>query len=820
MGFFDWLRRPQRAIAAVKPERELVDHEAAGPSQRGVELLRSGQMLAASQQFREAVAREPGVASHHVNLAYTLQQVGEGVAALDHLRLAVSLDPESLDARYMLAGALETLPDFEGAVEHVRAALALRPDFEAARIDLCRMLALKGDLVQARAAIEEAMTLHPSNADFHHYLGNVCVTEGQPDAAVEHYRRALELRPDHVQVIANIGSTLRIKGLYEEAIASYEQALKLDPTFADAHAKWGMTRKAQGRLAESEEAFRRALQLDPKNPDTLNEMGMVLQEQGKLPQAIEHYRRAISLRPDLPGGYVNLGMALDHNGQSGEAVDVYKQGLAIKPSHELHGNLGITLAKLGNTDEAIDHYHEAIRLSPDNLSVHCNLASALGDTGATEQAIAAYRDVLAKRPDFLMPHSNLLVYLASTGHASTQEYLAEARRFDAKLARPPEDPPVRRNLASGQPLRVGFVSGDLRTHPVGLFIEGIIQHLEPSKLELIAYSTVGQEDALTARIKPRFGQWVQLRGLGDDAAARRIRADEVDILIDLAGHTAENRLAVFARRAAPVQLSWLGYWASTGVSEIDYVLADEGCVPIGDEHQFSERIWRLPQTRLCFTPPATDAAPPVAPLPALQRGHITFGCFQRLPKITDEVLALWGEVFARLPDARLLIQSVQTGRAKAVEQTLARLARVGIASDRVTLRGPVPRDVYLQAYSEVDIVLDTFPYTGGTTTCEALWMGVPTLTLSGDTMISRQGEALMRAAGLPQWVATDRADFVCKAALLASDMPALAAWREGVRGRLAGTALFDVRRFARNFEEAVAEIWRQGAAASAETRSS
>jgi len=820
MGFFDWLRGPQRAAAAAEPRHENVDREVVDPSKRGVELLKAGQMLAASQQFREAVAREPGVASHHVNLAYALQQIGEGTAAIDHLRLAVSLDPESFDAQYMLVGALEGLPDLDGAVEHARAALALRPDFEAVRIDLCRVLALKGDLAQARAAIEEAMALNPSNADFHHYLGNVCVADGQPDAAIEHYRRALELRPGYVQVIANIGSALRIKGLYEEAIASFEQALKLDPAFADAHAKWGMTRKAQGRFSEAEEAFRRALQLEPQNPDTLNEMGMVLHEQGKLIQAIEHYRRAISLRPELPGAYTNLGMALDHNGQSGEAVEVYKQGLAIKPSHEVHGNLGIALAKLGNTDEAIEQYHAAIALNPDNLIVHCNLASALGDTGATEQAIAAYRDVLEKRPDFLMAHSNMLVYLAATGHASPQEYLAEARRFDAKLSRPPQEPPVRRDVAPGQPLRVGFVSGDLRTHPVSLFIEGILQHLDSDKLELIAYSTAGQEDALTTRIKPRFRQWVQLKGLDDEAAARRIRDDEIDILIDLSGHTAENRLAVFARRPAPVQLSWLGFWASTGVSEIDYVLADEGCVPIGNEYQFSEQIWRLPRTRLCFTPPAAGAAPPVAPLPALQRGHVTFGCFQRLPKITDEVMALWGEVFRRLPEARLFIQSVQTGRAKAIEQTLARLARVGIASERVTFRGPVTRDVYLQAYAEVDIVLDTFPYTGGTTTCEALWMGVPTLTLSGDTMISRQGETLMRAAGLPTWVANDRDDFVRKAVQLASDVPGLTAFRDGARDRLATSALFDVGLFARHFEEALAGIWRETATASSETRAS
>ena len=808
MGFFDWLRKPQRAIAAVDPEREAMVGEVTDPSERGVELLKAGQMLAASQQFREAVAREPDVASHHVNLAYALQQIGEGAAATDHLRRAASLDPSSFDAQYMLAGALEALPDLVGAVEHARAALALRPDFEAARIDLCRMLALKGDLVEARAAIEEAMALNPSNPDFHHYLGNVCVAEGQPDAAIGHYRRALELRPDQAQVVANIGSAQRSQGLYDEAIASYEQAMRIDPALADAHAKLGMLLKAQGRFVEAEGALRKATQLEPRNVDALSELAWVCRALGRPAETVEHYRRAAELRPDLPNTYANLGLALEESGQTGDAIDILRRGLAVKPTPDLHGNLAITFSRLGNMDEAIEHYEEALRLQPENPFARCNIASALGDMGATERAIAAYREVMREWPELLVAHSNLLFYLAITDHETPQEYLAEARRFNARLTHTPL-PTVQPDRTPGRRLRVGFVSGDFRLHPVGLFIEGILGHLDPGKLELVAYQTQGLEDVLTARIRPHFQQWVMLKGLDDEAAARRVRADRIDILVDLAGHSAENRLGVFAYRAAPVQISWLGYFASTGVSEMDYVLADEGCVPHGSEAQFTERVWRLPQTRLCFTPPPADTTPEVEPLPALRRGVVTFGCFQRLPKISDDVIGLWGEVFSRVPGARLLIQSVQTGRTKAVEQLLARLARVGIAADRVTIRGPVSREAYFRSYGEVDIVLDTFPFPGGTTTCEALWMGVPTLTLRGETMLSRQGETMMRVAGLPEWVADDRADYVRKAVQLAADLPALARVRESMRSRVGKTALFDVQQFARRFEEALAAIWSQ-----------
>jgi predicted O-linked N-acetylglucosamine transferase (SPINDLY family) len=240
---------------------------------------------------------------------------------------------------------------------------------------------------------------------------------------------------------------------------------------------------------------------------------------------------------------------------------------------------------------------------------------------------------------------------------------------------------------------------------------------------------------------------------------------------------------------------------------MDYVLADDICVPDGCDHLFIEKVWRLPQTRLCFTPPPDGTTPDVSALPALQRGHITFGCFQRLPKINDSVLSLWQQVFAALPNARLLLQSHQTGRRLYVEQILARLVGAGISADRVTVRGPAHRSAYLQSYGEVDIVLDTFPYTGGTTTCEALWMGVPTVTLTGETMIARQGVAMMRAAGLPDWVAEHPADYVRKAVAFGSDVDALARLRASMRERVQASPLFDVRLFAGHLEEALTGIW-------------
>ena len=780
---------------------------ATDPVKPGVALLEAGDLPGAREAFRKAVEQNPRSAANRVNLAFALQQTGAETDALPHLRQAVSLDAQSFDAQYMLGGALERVSDFQGAVEHLRFAIALQPDFEPARADLCRVLARSGDTGAAREAIVAAIALDPGNADFHLYLGNLCMTESDLAAALESYARALTLRPDYPQAHANIGLALHAQARFDEAAESFERALAIDPLSSETHAKLGLTRKAQRRFGDAVASLRRALELQPENADTLNDIGTVLQEQGQLEQAITCYRRAIALRPDLPGGYANLGLALYEQGEVAQAVAMYRQGLAIRPVAEMHDNLAIALQKQGKVDEAIEHYHKALALKPDNLNTRCNLAAALADGGGPQQAIAAYRQILEQRPDHMIAHSNLLFNLSVDEYASPEDYLAEARRFDSKLRTCSFGPFATPAPAEGRRLRIGFVSGDLRSHPVGYFLEGILHHLDASKLELFAYPTIAKEDELTVRIKPLFKGWTLLKGLSDEAAARAIRADRIDVLLDLAGHTGDNRLPVFGWRPAPVQVSWLGYFASTGISAMDYVLADDICVPFGNDHLFTETVWRLPQTRLCFTPPAAGSTPDVSALPALQRGHITFGCFQRLPKINDNVLALWQRVFETLPSARLLLQSHQTGRPIYIEKILARLATFGISPDRVTVRGPAHRNAYLQSYAEVDIVLDTFPYTGGTTTCEALWMGVPTLTLAGESMIARQGAALLSAAGLSEWVAEAPEEYVRKAVEFAGDVRSLARLRASLRDRLPASTLFDVRLFAGRLEQALARIW-------------
>lgn len=806
---------PLAALAKDAPQKDAATGDV-DPAKLGVSLLQSGKLAAAADAFRNAVALAPESAVNRVNLAYALQELGSAVGAVPQLRQAILLDPASFDAHYMLGGSLEQLGEHANAAQHLRQATALDPAFEPARAALCRALVASGDLAQARAAIQDAIAFNPRNADFHHYLGNVCLSESCAEAAIASYARALELQPNYAQVHGNLGLALHAQQQYDAAAASFERALAIDASLIDMHVKLAQTRKAQDRLEDAARSLQRALDARPDDAETLNQLGTVLHAQGQLDRSALCYRKAIELKPDQPGAYGNLGLALYEQDKVGEAVLMYRRGLAVRPLATTHDNLGIALQKQGAVDEAIEQYRCALALDPDNLNTRCNLGAALADDGGPRPAMAAYRDILAIKPDHLVAHSNLLFSMSYDSESTVDDYLAEARRFDAKLA---SASALRTRVADGavpRPMRVGFVSGDLRNHPVGYFFQGLIKHLDPARFKLYAYSTSPTEDELTARLRSQFAAWHLIKGRSEASSAQQIADDRIDILIDLAGHSGLNALPLFALRAAPLQATWLGYFASTGVSAIDYILADSHCAPIGSEAQFTEKVWRLPDTRLCYAPPASNEAPQVAPAPAARHGHVTFGSFQRLPKLNDAVLSLWGQVLASVPNSKLFIQSPQMARARFVQDILRRLAEVGVAPERVSVRPPSGRAQYLSAYADVDIVLDTFPYTGGTTTCEALWMGVPTLTLAGDSMLARQGVGMMTCAGLADWVAQTPAEYVRKAAEFAADIPALLRLRAGLRDQVRASPLFDTGLFAQSFEASLVGMWQDKYPATAE----
>jgi predicted O-linked N-acetylglucosamine transferase (SPINDLY family) len=593
-------------------------------------------------------------------------------------------------------------------------------------------------------------------------------------------------------------------------VESYRRALQIDPGFADAHRDLGNVYSDLGQHELAAASFRRAIEIQTDCSELYSNLGNALKELGQYDAAVASYGRALELNPAYSGAHNNLGNALKELGQIDAAISSYRQALQTDPGFaEAHCNLGVALSDLRRFDDAVACYCKALELKPDHAWAHCNLGNARKDLGQLDQALACYRRALQIKPDFADAHSNLLFTLNYRSDQSAAALLSEARRYGDSVARRARASESWSNPADpARRLRVGLVSGDLRDHPVAYFIEGVLAALASTaseRIELYAYSNHFHEDAFSAKIKQSCRNWLRAKALSDEQLAQRIRNDGIDILIDLSGHTAHNRLPMFAWKPAPVQLSWLGYFATTGVAAIDYFLADPWTLPHAEECNFTEKIWRFPQSRLCFTPPAELIE--AGPLPALLNCHISFACFNDLAKINDSVIAVWARVLAAVPNSRLLLKARQLADPVARQDMLDRFARHGIAAARLLLEGPSSRIDYLQTYRQVDIVLDTFPFPGGTTTAEALWMGVPVLTLAGGGFLSRQGVGLLMNAGLPEWVASDVEDFVARALTHASDLPALAALRGRLRQQVLCSPVFDAAGFAQHFESALRDIW-------------
>jgi protein O-GlcNAc transferase len=411
---------------------------------------------------------------------------------------------------------------------------------------------------------------------------------------------------------------------------------------------------------------------------------------------------------------------------------------------------------------------------------------------------------VALAPDNFEARSNLLMTLHSLPQVSVADILETARAYGAELPRRPA-PAFRNSADPGRRLRIGYVSADLREHPVGFFLDAILASHHEARVETVLYSDMAYSDAQTERLRSLAGDWRVIAGVSDDEAARRIAADGIDILVDLAGHTGSNRLSLFGMRAAPVQASWLGYFGTTGVPAMDYVLADGVVLPAGDEAVFTEAPVRLPAPYLCWTPPRS--AVEAATFPGLAQSAVTFGCFNNRAKITDEVVAVWAKILSRVAGSTLFLKSWSLADAGNRQGLIDAFDGHGIAAGRLIFEGLSSREEGLAAYNRVDIALDPFPFGGCTTTADTLWMGVPVVTMAGARWSGRMSQTILKAVGLEDWVAPDRDAYVEMAARAASDLAALAPLRSGLRDRVTASPFCDGPALTRNLEAAYRAMW-------------
>ena len=595
---------------------------------------------------------------------------------------------------------------------------------------------------------------------------------GQIGQAEQLLRQALAVDPRNVDCLHLLGVIAGHAGHPQASLELIDHALKLRPDFAAAHANRGVALLALGRAGEATASFRRSVELDPGQVHGWYALGNALGAESDWAGAEAAFRRALAVDPGSYQARNNLAQVLERQGRLDEAIAAYREALAQAPEAPImQYNLGVALQLSGQVEEALAHYRRAVQLQPNYVAAHSNILQALNYLpGAAEALLDEHRAFDVQQTRRLMP-----------GHPS----------------RPSDLEPERR-------LRIGYVSGDFRVHPVGSYLVGPLEHHDRAAFEVVCYSAFDQKDEVAARIASATDRWRDISAMDDARAAQLVRRDRIDILVDLSGHTDKNRPLLFAQKPAPVQVSWLGYPGTTGMSAIDYLVLDASTAPPGAETWVSEALVRLPHGRFCYSPPSY--APEVATPPSRP---VTFGSFNNVAKLGPEVVRLWARVLDAAPGSRLLLKWKHLSQPSVRERVSGAFAAAGVGPDRLELRGHSPHPDMLAEYADVDIALDPFPYSGGLTSSEALWMGVPVVTWPQDRVASRQTLAFLHGLGLEDLAARSEDDYVRIAAALAADADRRAELRRTLRPCMAAAPMNDPKAFAAALDAAYRWMWRR-----------
>lgn len=751
-------------------------------------LYEAGRLEEAEQAYQEILGLYPGQHVATLQLALIAHRRGNGVRAIELVEEALRLNPLYPPAHNHMGNALRGAQRFEESISSYRRAIALDSAYAAPHFNLGTVLLGKGEIEGALASFEAGLAIDPRNLDAHNALGMALMQAGQPARAVESYRRALQLDPDSFQVLNNLAIALRELKLPSEALRVCRRSLQLNGAIPELHNTLGLLLSDLGQEDDAMAAFRSSIELRPEYPEPHNNLGSVMMKLARYPEAILHFQKALQHAPRYVEALANLGSA-------------------FRETREI--------------TRALSCCDAALELRPEYRNAHYVRALALVAQGAVPEALAAFE--LAHCREERDGHSTLLLIMNNSHEATQQGIYLESRRWEElhcaeaagrRLPHGNGSDPERR-------LRIGFVSPDFRKHSVSYFVEPLLEqwHREGKGGDCVCYADVAKPDPTTKRLQGLVGQWVDAVGLSDRELAQRVREDGIDILFDLSGHTGQ-RLGLFAEKPAPVQVSWVGYPNTTGLSAIDYRLTDAVADPEGEPDLYhSERLYRLPDGFLCYGPP--EEAPAVAPLPAAENGFVTFGSFNNLAKVTPEVIRLWARLLACVPGSRLVMKCPSFADLPTRRRCEEAFASLGTDPALLDFRAwEQSTESHLSIYGGVDIALDTFPYNGTTTTCEALWMGVPVVTLLGDRHAARVGGSILQRLGLTDLVAGDAERYLAVAASLAGDLERLASLRRSLRGMMARSPLCDAPSFSSALDTACRDMWRRwcltgGAAADA-----
>jgi predicted O-linked N-acetylglucosamine transferase (SPINDLY family) len=732
----------------------------------------------AEAALQKSVRLAPGMAVVHYNLGVIRQRLGRLEQAAQSMRQAVALNSQFAEAHQELGNILAQRGELEKAAQCYRQALAIRPQYPQACSNLAACLCRQGDYAAAEDWYGRALQIAPGLVEAAVGMSDIFATQGRNEEAVQVVRTAMRAAPRALSLRRQLGKLLLAAKDYTGAEACFVDVLAAAAGDVEAAIGYGNVLTELDRYPEAEKVYRRLLQSDPDNLPALVNLGRVYRELDRHEESMRCLRRAIELSPQLAEAHYNLANNYNDLYRLGEAEQSYRKALEILPAFaQAAVNLGSMVFSQGRIHEAIDWYRKAWRMQPD------------------------YHEAAG----------NYLMALNYSSDLSPEYVYEQHRDWGARQTAPVTGAVRARPDALRLPLRLGLVSGDFRNHSVAFFIDALLRHHDREQLHIVCYANVRKPDSRTDSLRALAAGWRDVTGMSDAAVATQVAEDAIDILVDLSGHTDGNRLGVLARKPAPVQVTYLGYPNTTGLSAVDYRISDAIADPPDQPELAVEKIVRLPGIFICYTPP--DTAPPVQPEADDPDRPLTFGSFNSPAKISDELLEVWAELLAQMPESRLFLKGVAFVDESAGRRLRTAFEARGVDPQRLEVRGwtrEIPE--HLALYHRVDIALDTFPYNGTTTTCEALWMGVPVVTLSGRAHAGRVSHAILAGIGREQWAASNVGEYVQKAMMLAADVAALREGRAALRQLMAESLLTDAVQHARNMEQLMLSL-REGSGA-------
>jgi protein O-GlcNAc transferase len=773
---------------------------------QAVEYHRAGRLTEAGTLYLQVLDHEGNHPEALHLLGVTKLQIGQLAEALELIKRAADLKPQVARYQISLGQAFSGMGRLDEAIAAHERAAQLQPDLPEAWFGWGTALQAIGRYQEAVDVYGRVIRLNPDHVDALNNLGNALHVLGRTPEAIKMYRRALEVRPESPATYNNLAIALQRGKKLDEAVAAFRKSIELRPDFAGAWNNLGCALIDMRQFDEAVLVLRRAIELQPQFAEAWYNLGNALKKRTDFSEALAAYRRAVEIKPDYADALINQGNALQALRQYPQAAESYRRALTLRPNDaDVHNNLGIVLRTMGQIDQSVAAFKSGLFFRSDYNILYCNLGNALKDAGRLDEAIAAYRRAVELKPSDWISHSNLVysIYYSSEydGAAILQENLRFAALHATKLG---QDAQPHRNVPDAERrLRIGYVGSDFRDHCQSFFTLPLFANHDHERFEIYCYSNVARPDAITERNKALVDRWQSIVTLTDAEFAQRIRDDEVDIVVDLTMHMSNGRLLALARRPAPVQVTYLAYPGTTGLSAIDYRLTDPFLDPPGDSDlNYAEKSIRLPETFWCYDP-LTDG-PSVQTLPALHKGYVTFGCLNNFCKVTDRALDLWGQVLRALPQSRMILLCPEGAQR---EKLLESFRRREVHPGRIELVVYQPREKYLETYHRIDLGLDTIPYNGHTTSLDSFWMGVPVVTRVGRTAVGRGGWSQLSNLGLEELAAWRDEDFMKMAVDLAGDLDRLARLRTELREKMRNSPLMNGARFARDVETAYRNMW-------------